>query len=279
VAKRKALLVGVNDYAPIGAGGPDLHGCVPDVADMANTLNALGIVAASPGTMRILTNGSATRANILTGIRWLITGAAAGDVLVFYYSGHGTYVVDTSGDEADHKDECICPHDFASAGPIKDDDIRALLGGLPATVNLDVIFDSCFSGSATRELVASAPLATIRFVEPPLDHSIYVDTNPRINTRGVMRAGSRAVVPIPGLNHVLWAACRDNQTSAEASMEGGPVRGVFTYCFCKVLRRAGVSVTRRQLEALVAAYVRSKGFPQVLQLEGTVASIGQKVFT
>jgi hypothetical protein len=31
---KKALLVGINDYAPVGAGGPDLRGCVNDVRDM-----------------------------------------------------------------------------------------------------------------------------------------------------------------------------------------------------------------------------------------------------
>ena len=93
---RKALLVGINDYAPVGAGGPDLRGCVNDVRDMANTLNALGIVRATPGTMHILTDARATRANILNELRWLIQGAKRGDVLVFHYSGHGSQVVDLS---------------------------------------------------------------------------------------------------------------------------------------------------------------------------------------
>lgn len=56
---KKAFLVGVNDYAPVGAGGPDLRGCVNDVRDMAHTLNALAIVPATPGAMRIVTDASA----------------------------------------------------------------------------------------------------------------------------------------------------------------------------------------------------------------------------
>jgi hypothetical protein len=59
---KKALLVGVDDYAPVGPGGPDLRGCVNDVRDMANTLSVLGIIPPSPRTMRILTNSRATRA-------------------------------------------------------------------------------------------------------------------------------------------------------------------------------------------------------------------------
>lgn len=129
---KKALLVGINDYATAGAGGPDLRGCVNDVRDMANTLNVLHIVPATPGTMQILTDARATKTAILNGFKWLIKGAKKGDVLIFYYSGHGSQVVDVSGEELDRKDETICPHDFATAGMLKDDDFRALLTGLPA---------------------------------------------------------------------------------------------------------------------------------------------------
>ena len=141
----KALLVGINDYAPIGAGGPDLRGCVNDVRDMAHTLNALGIVAAEPAAMRILTDERATRAAILEGFEWLLNGAARGDVLIFHYSGHGSQVIDVSGDEADTRDETICPHDFATAGMITDDDFRVRLKGLAPGVNLDIFLAVCRS--------------------------------------------------------------------------------------------------------------------------------------
>jgi len=88
--------------------------------------------------------------------------------------------------------------------------------------------------------------------------------------------GTRDAVVVPGLNHVLWAGCRDNQTSAE-TLIGGVYRGVFTYNFCKVLRGAGVSITRRRLDAQVTVNVR--GYGQVPQLEGAKASLAEKVFT
>ena len=113
---KKALLVGINDYAPAGAGGPDLRGCVNDVRDMANTLSVLGVVSPAPSTMRILTDTRATRASIISGFKWLTSGAKKGDMLVFHYSGHGSQVVDVSGDEIDRRDEAICPHDYACAG-------------------------------------------------------------------------------------------------------------------------------------------------------------------
>jgi len=282
---KKALLVGINDYAPVGAGGPDLRGCVNDVRDMANTLSVLGIVPATPGTMQILTDGRATRAAIIKGFKWLIKGAKKGDVLVFHYSGHGSQVADVSGDELDRKDETICPHDYATAGMLKDDDFRAMLVGLPAGVNLDIIFDSCHAGTGTRELAAMAAApeelsVAYRYIEPPIDWGFFIDANPSLPVQGILMpggtGGARDAVVVPGLNHVLWAACRDNQTSAE-TLIGGVYRGVFTYNFCKVLRGAGVSITRRRLDAQVTVNVR--GYGQTPQLEGTSASLGEKVFT
>jgi len=281
---KKALLVGINDYAPVGAGGPDLRGCVNDVRDMANTLNVLGIVPAVPASMRILTDARATRAAILDGLRWLVAGAKKGDTLVFHYSGHGSQVVDVSGDEPlDKKDETICPHDYASAGMIKDDDLRAVISGLARGANLDVLLDSCHSGSGTRDFAAMAADQAIRYVEPPLDYGFFLDSNPRLPVRGFFKPsvgadGTRQAVVVAGLNHVLWAGCRDNQTSAETVI-GGVMRGVFTYTYCKVLRGAGVGITRARLDAQVSANIHGMGHAQVPQLEGTKASLAERVFT
>jgi hypothetical protein len=284
---KKALLIGINDYAPTGPGGPDLRGCVNDVRDMANTLSVLGIVPASPRTTRILTDARATRSAILTGFKWLISGAKKGDVLIFYYSGHGSQMADVSGEEPDGRDETICPHDFATAGMIKDDDFRASLAALPAGVNLDIILDSCHSGSATRDLAEFATVCleesvAYRYIEPPLDWGFFLDTDPKLHVRRVLKPESPATtmdaVVVPRLNHILWAGCRDNQTSAE-DLIGGIYRGIFTYNFCKILRGAGVAITRRRLDSQVTLDVRGMGYNQIPQMEGTIASFAEKVFT
>lgn len=284
---RKALLVGINDYAPLGAGGPDLRGCINDVRDMANTLSALGIVPATPGTMQILTDGRATKDSILAGFRRLISGAKRGDVLIFYYSGHGSQMVDVGGEELDGRDETICPHDYATAGMIKDDDFRAILSGLPAGVNLDTIFDSCHSGTATRRLEEpgsppSEEAVTFRYVDPPLDWAFFLDSAPSLPAQRMLRPEdperSRSAVLVPGMNHAHWAGCRDNQTSAE-TLIGGIYRGVFTYHFCKALRGAGVGVTRRRLDSQVTINIRGAGYGQVPQLEGSRTTLDERVFT
>lgn len=122
-----------------------------------------------------------------------------------------------SGDELDKKDEAICPHDFATAGPITDDDIGAVLAGMPAGVNLDIFLDSCFSGTVTRVMMdtivpgsrsVTARPFTVRFVEPPVDQSIFADAagerdsgdDTKRQPRGGRRARSqsRSVVWMPG---------------------------------------------------------------------------------
>lgn len=284
--RRKALLVGINDYAPAGAGGPDLRGCVNDVRDMASTLNALGIVPALPGNMRILTDARATRKNIMDGLKWLVTDAKKGDVLVFHYSGHGSQLPDIGGgDELDAFDETICPHDYATAGMIKDDDLRRAFAHLAAGVNLDVLLDSCHSGTATRDLLMPTdslqePTIVCRYVEPPLDEGFFLETNPQLRRKSLLRTapGEKALVLAPGLNHALWAGCRDNQTSAESVIKGS-YRGVFTYAYCKTLRAAGATITRARLSALVCDYVKKLGYSQVPQLEGTKPTLFEKVFT
>ncbi len=287
---KKALIVGIDDYAPAGAGGPDLGGCVNDARDIANTLHVLGIVPATPATMRVLTNGNATRANILGGLNWLISKPKTGDQLVFYYSGHGSQLPDIvpERDEIDAKDETLCPHDFNSAGMIKDDDLARIFKNLPVGVNLEVILDCCHSGQGTRDLTAATSAATngivpeqivVRYIEPTLDEAIFLEVDQTIPTRGLLkgRAGTRDAIATPALNHVLWAACRDNQLSQELPINGVR-RGVFTYHFCRVLRRAGPGIARKALDAQVSREVRNTVGNQVPQLEGQRAALGKAVF-
>ena len=270
----------------VGPDGPYLRGFVNDVRDVAQTLNALGLVPPSPRFMRILTDVRATRSNILGGVTWLLPGAAKNDRLILYYSGHGSQMLDLTGEEGDRKDETLCPHDYATAGMIKDDDLRSILGGLPAGVNLDVIFDSCHAGTATRVLAAleAAPeeqLVAYCYIEPLLDYGYFLDANPTAQVTHILRPEStttRELVLVPGLRHVLWAACRDYQASAEAPI-GGVWRGVFTYCFCRALHRAGPGITRRRLDGLVSADVRALGHSQVPQLEVSGGSVDESVFT
>lgn len=276
----KALVVGIDDYAPVGPGGPDLHGCVADANDLANSLVVLHVVPPIPLNLKRITNQYATRQAILQGFDWLIKGAKEKDLRIFFYAGHGTRVIDKwPKDEPDGYDEAICPHDYATAGPITDDEIATKLKALPPGVRFEAIFDSCFSGSVTREARMQTDLNyTVRYVDPPFDQAIYLDLNPELPLVSPLkrRGVSREPVAV-ALNHVLWSACRDSQTSKEINIGGTP-RGVFTYCFCRVLRKAGVGGLRNIIDAQVTKDVKAMVPDQVPQLEAQRTAMVKPIF-
>jgi hypothetical protein len=240
-------------------------------------------VPPTPRYARILTDSRATKANIIAGLKWLLTPMAGVDRLIYYYSGHGSWAIDTDHDEPDGRDETICPHDYATAGMISDDDFRKMFSTLKPGITLEAIFDSCHAGSITRDMDLAMAASTeqqvnIRFVEPPVDHALFWEGNPALPLKGLLRStGSKQVVLVPGMNHIVWAACRDDQTSAEVPISG-TFRGVFSYCFYKALRRAGLGVMRRQLDTIVCSAVRRMGYAQVPQLEANRADLTQPIF-
>ena len=77
----------------------------------------------------MLLDGEATRAKMVEGIREHVGGSQPGDSIVITYSGHGTFVPDTSGDEPDGRDEGLCPYDIGQGQVLLDDDIHGLFAG------------------------------------------------------------------------------------------------------------------------------------------------------
>ena len=86
--QKKALIVGINRY-------PDkanwLNGCINDALLVNETIRQVwqGITNEN---IRMLTDDSATTANIMDRLKWLVQDAQAGDVLLFTYSGHGAEI-------------------------------------------------------------------------------------------------------------------------------------------------------------------------------------------
>ena len=274
---KRALLVGINDYP--GAQN-DLQGCVNDITNLYDVLVKYFGFASTD--VRMLSDKRASKKAIVDGLKALCTGAQPGDSLVFHYSGHGSQVRDMEGDElADGLDEIICPWDFDWEGTyIKDDDFAALFSELKKGISLEVILDSCHSGTGTREMIldrksisrlqaipcdesvlwASSHCIRPRYLTPPADIALRAD-EVFGRTLKLNRIGEGEM-----LNHVLWAACRSDQYSADADVGGKP-GGAFTYFFCKHIRSSAGKATRSDLLKLVRASLKHEGFSQVPQLE------------
>ena len=162
-----ALLIGVDKYAqPPLSSQPikDLKGPPQDVALMRGLLiDKYGFSAS--GSIMTLIGAQATTAAIRAAFRThLIENAKKhpNAKIMFYFSGHGSSTPDADGDEGDGQDETLVAYDSRIPGgkDIVDDEIEQWLTELNQhTENVTVIFDSCNSGSATKEIGPAAVVA------------------------------------------------------------------------------------------------------------------------
>jgi len=258
--KKKALLVGINKYPDPRDG---LRGCVNDVRLVEETLRReYGF--AGKDNVRILIDSGATTNAILDGLSWLAAGAAPGDSLVFHYSGHGSQVPDARhGDEtSDGLDEILCPYDLDWDRPLTDDHLAAAFAGIPKGALLTVILDCCHSGTGLRE--PARPGAPARDSAPARPRFL---SNPSAPFPSPRRPARRFGVSVTKANAVLLAACREDQSSADAPI-GASWHGAHTYYLCRALRHANWIATYRALAASMGDALSRAGFGQVPQLEG-----------
>lgn len=271
---KKALLIGINRYKIPGA---DLRGCVNDVKGIRSVLTKyFGFTGKD---ISILTDYAATTKAMRDAIARLVKGARKGDILLFHYSGHGSNVPDRNGDEADHRDEILCPTDLDWKDPLLDDWLRATFDKLPAGVSLTVVMDCCHSGTNTRAILPpDAPLLP-RYLPNPWD--LMAEESGR-KLRGKVRGGLRRSRPAQRksdvvnvtIPEVLVTGCRDTQTSADAQI-GGTFNGALTYNLVATIKAANGKLTYRQLHEGTLQRLRRGRFSQVPQLEGRAVRFDQ----
>jgi hypothetical protein len=262
MATKRALCVGINDYPGTGS---DLSGCVNDARDWKRALEARGYRVAT------LFDKQATRANVLEALTALVRSGRSGDRLVFTFSGHGSWIPDTDGDESDQRDEMLCPYDIGRNQYLLDDDLADAFGRKAAGVRLYFISDSCHSGTVSR-------------LAPPLfpDQATLVP-RPRFLPPTVFVRGARArrqldrVAELAGgapaarqkYPALLFAGCRDTQFSYDANFNGR-ANGAFTYFAIQALKKK--PKTPRKWMAMVRNRLPSSIHPQTPQLYGAAAA-------
>lgn len=134
------VFAGITSYP----NGNDLEHCADDARNMANAFIRAGIIA--PSDAMVLTDGQATRANVLGALRQLAPRAGQGGTVVFFFSGHGDRLADTNGDEMDGQDESIVLYD----GELSDDELAGALAESPARDFVGL--DTCFAGGFQQDL-------------------------------------------------------------------------------------------------------------------------------
>lgn len=263
----RAVLVGIDEYQD-----PDvrsLQGCVNDVAMVRSLLKQF--FAVPNEDIRVVVNGRATKAAILHRLRDMIRRGEPGDVLVFYYSGHGSQVRDRNGDElTDGLDEIICPYDmdWDRGTYILDDTLDELFGELPPGVLLEAFFDCCFWGADARGLEPEPRpeylRRDVRYLPPPFDIAARAEGDDRVEIHRLRTSESFTE------RNVLWGASQEGQPAAEDYMDGRP-HGIFTYWGCRFIAEhiaqvASLNYTREQLLEDVRGYLHGLGYAQTPEL-------------
>ena len=203
----------------------------------------------------------------MSGLKALLAGARAGDVLVFTNSSHGTYIVDKDSEEPDRYDEALVPYDFQK-NLIVDDELRALFADLPAGVRLKIISDSCHSGSVTRDVAPA-------IVPPPRPRLLRPREFGRPDLSdaelGNLRSSRPERYPESGMKEILLSGCKSTEYSYDAQI-GSTFHGAMTFYAIEAITEANYRITYADLAQRVNDKLIVEGYRQAPQLEGKTAN-------
>jgi len=287
-----ALLVGINEYR---VERWKLKGCVNDVLMTKQLLiDKFGFPEAN---VKTLLDEEATADRIRQSLEeWLIVKSKPEDIVYFHFSGHGAQMNDTDGDEADGKDEFLCPVDFNPGNGktrVTDDQLKELFARIP-TKNVTIVTDCCHSGTGTRDIslnrkrtIDSIDLEHFALAEEANENTRAVVMTPAVGSSPPPEALSSPppgaeVQPPPAEDQkiaqigidtadrlqVHISGCRDDQTAADAWIKKDFFAGALTYYWIENLRKAPSNLTYRDLIERVRRDLKAKKYRQLPQVNG-----------
>lgn len=278
--KRKALLVGLNNFAQISG----LRGCHADVTNWRSILKTY--YGFSNHDIRVVLDSRATRDEVISRLSWLQDGSKPGDKLFLQFSSHGTQIRDRDGDERlkDNLDECICLYDMSwNSGYWLDDELQSFLESLHDDTLCEVIIDTCHSGVSNTtspsyiELKEKGRNTNIagRYVQPPLDILMRSEGESLFSKRfttGLEALKNRERVQVvndtkkEAPDYVVWSGCKENQTAADANIPNKGFNGAFSYYTCKHIRASNGDISRKDLIKRVCNSLSHYGYTQIPEL-------------
>ena len=263
--QRYALLVGVGAYQHADNKLRNLAGPPEDVRAMAQVLgDRWGF-----GTITVLQDAEATRANVLQKLDDLVRVTEPGSHVLFYFSGHGTSRQDPkSGLPLPHTSGALVAYDSNLGAASKTEDIidSLIVGSRDLRPRFETLdrkgvyltawLDACFSENSSYSSASST--GSRRYTPlPPMDFG----------------EDSVAYQPYPYRNAVTFAASAANQTAQDIDQrEIGrfpTLDGAYHGAFSDALLRA---LTDRALPGYGALDKNADGVVAVEELYGGVAS-------
>jgi metacaspase-1 len=272
-----AVLVGINKYVALE--GSDLNGCVNDVNGVYEFLTTKR--GFDPDNIRMICDERATQQAILERLEWLVSVAKPGDQLVFQYSGHGTEVrIRVDGKLEPEMCQCICPTDMDWDNLLSDKIMASYFKRIPQSAFLTYLSDSCHSGTQDRTLVLGNPHPRkVRYLAPPIDIAVRSQGRELAKNRlgwKALTGPTGNVTVIESQRHMLMSGCRDDQTSADAYIDG-KYQGAMTASLMRAMNNAP-EANWLDLHKEMLSWLKDNGYDQVPQLSGPNAHISLRPF-
>ena len=266
-----ALLVGIDEYPePVSS----LDGCVNDIQAIQNYLQERVTRDGYQLHLHKLLNQDATRQGIIDGFQEHLCQAQQQDIVLFYYSGHGSqeqapeefWTV-----EPDRLNETLVCYDSRLEGhwDLADKELAKLIAEVSAKQpHITIILDCCHSGAGTKDPLQETKVrqAYTDNRKRPIDSFLFelseLEQLSDSNTMKDHPTGWR----IPKGRHILLGACQASQKAREVNGDGQP-RGAFSYVLLDTLQQARGKLTYRDLFNRAKALISSQIDAQSPQLE------------
>lgn len=281
---KRAVVVGINDYTVIDpTGKSNLGSCVNDANEMYHML--IDAFLFDPNQVYCYTDRNASSANILRALAHVLQISEAGDVVCFYYSGHGSRFPAVQGKmDVDKHYEAIIP---ASGAPITDFDLYRLADSLnPSFVNFNVILDSCHSGGMNDadQIIKSKSLRMaqeyinilLRVLRTLIPIGVCIPPSSTVMNNNVsnVRLGSDNRIDldmdtnktlVQFSKSTLISGCRYDELSWEVGGTGGAAgHGLLTQSFIDLVNASNFSISYHDLIAQLITRVSKKITDQIL---------------
>jgi metacaspase-1 len=203
-----------------------LRGCEADALAMQTIAERQGFVS------KLLLTTEATRENVKAHIRSAAQQLESGDFFFITYSGHGSQVLDTSGDEnffpsspgrpGDRIDETWCLYD----AQLLDDELHDLWAHFQHGVRILLFSDSCHSGTVSRgdeevNITLSEGIA-FRFAPKSVlsaTYKVHKDFYDSLQAQALRQEIKARIL--------LFSGCQDHELSIEDQL-AEPPGGLFT---------------------------------------------------
>ncbi|MBD0404962.1 caspase family protein [Flammeovirga sp. EKP202] len=266
-AKKIALVIGIDKYVPDTPTGEtltwrNLNGAVRDANAMSNVLKC----KYQFDVIKVLdTPEETTTKGLKEAFKWLQDNTKANDIVFFYYAGHGSQVENSRHFEADKTQECIVPSDAykGKQNYILDTELNAFLLSLTnKKAMVTAIFDSCHSGSVSRNAITAETPATrsLNHKFPDIKTSVPKTIPPA--TRGAL----------------IISAAQNNETASETVNTEGLPQGAFTDAFLQAINASPSVENVATLEKRIRSLLRFNGKVQTPTFEGQEDRMNKALF-